>query len=143
MSSVTQDDVYRFVSDPQNKLAVLSSIASTGPQSALIGIAVTPELEIVFDTAKHSRKYPNLKADPRCSFVIGTSGAATVQLEGISREVNDPAELAKLKKVYFAAFPDGPSRESWPGIAYLAVKPTWLRFSDYAQTPPLIEELRF
>ena len=82
--------IYRFASDPQNKLAVISSIASTGPQSALVGIAVTPELEIFFDTVKHSRKYANLIADPRCSFVIGTTTATTVQFEGLAREVSDP-----------------------------------------------------
>ena len=135
--------IYRFASDPQNKLAVISSIASTGPQSALVGIAVTPELEIVFDTVRHSRKYPNLIADPRCSFVIGTTTATTVQFEGLAREVSDPAELAKLKTVYFTVFPDGPSRESWPGIVYIAVKPIWIRLSDYGETPPTIEALSF
>jgi hypothetical protein len=29
----------------------------------------------------------------------------------------------------------------WPGIAYFVVHPHWLRYSDYDQTPPLIQEL--
>jgi general stress protein 26 len=138
-----KDAVYRFLTDPQNKLAVFSSIADTGPQSALVGIAVTPDLEIVFDTVKHSRKYPNIVADPRCSLVIGTTSGTTVQYEGVAREVTDAGQLAQLKEFYFAAFPDGPSRESWPGIVYIAVKPTWIRFSDYGETPPRIETLTF
>jgi general stress protein 26 len=143
-SRVTLADVYRFVSDPTNKLAVLSSIASGGsPQSALIGIAATSELEIFFDTVRDSRKYANLIADSRCAFVIGTNSAVTVQYEGVAREVTEPEQLAQLKQVYFGAFPDGPSREAWPGIVYFAVKPTWLRFSDYGETPPVIETLRF
>lgn len=138
-----RDTLYRFLLDPQNKLAVFSSIASSGPQSALVGIAVTPDLEVIFDTVKHSRKYPNLVADPRCSLVIGTTSGTTVQYEGIAREVTEAAELTRLKETYFAAFPDGPSRESWPGIVYIAVKPTWIRYSDYGETPPVIETLTF
>jgi hypothetical protein len=138
-----RDTVYRFLADPQNKLAVLSSIASTGPQSALVGIAVTPDLEIVFDTVKQSRKYPNLMADPRCSFVIGTNSGTTIQFEGIAHEVTDAAELARLKEVYFAVFADGPSREAWPGIVYMVVRPTWIRYCDYGETPPVIETLTF
>jgi hypothetical protein len=45
---MTKADIYLFMSKP--KLGVLGSISSTGPQGALVGIAVTPELEIIFDT---------------------------------------------------------------------------------------------
>lgn len=49
-----------------------------------MGIAITPELEIIFDTVKSSRKYPNLVARPSCAFVAGGWGATeqTVQYEG-------------------------------------------------------------
>jgi len=37
---------------------------------------VTPELEIIFDTVKSSRKYPNLKKNPLVAWVIGcTTGS--------------------------------------------------------------------
>ena len=47
-------------------------------------------------------------------------------------------ELARLKAVYFAKFPDGPQRESWPGIAYFRVKPVWLRYSDFRGSEPKV-----
>jgi hypothetical protein len=122
---------------------VVSSIAGDGtPQSALVGIAVTPQLEIVFDTVKSSRKYPNLIARPRCSFAVGWGGEQTVQYEGMAVEPQG-SELEKYQQAYFAAWPDGPSRLAWPGIAYFAVKPLWVRYSDFDQSPPLIVELRF
>ena len=66
-------DLHQFIA--RSKLGVLSTIAETGtPQSALVGIAITPNLEIVFDTVKSSRKYPNLIARQQCSFVIGWTG---------------------------------------------------------------------
>ena len=125
------------------RYGVVSSIAGDGtPQAALVGIAVTPELEIIFDTVSSSRKYRNLMARPECSFVVGWSGEQTVQYEGIASTPTG-AELKRYQEVYFAAWPDGPARMSWPGIAYFVVRPTWIRYSDFDQNPPLIEEIKF
>ena len=30
---------------------------------------------------------------------------------------------------------------NWPGIAYFVVRPRWIRYSDYDQKPPIIEEV--
>ncbi len=133
--------IYAFMAG--YRYGVVSSVAKDGsPQSALVGIAVTPQLEIVFDTVKSSRKYPNLIARPRCSFVVGWGGEETVQYEGLAIEPHG-AELERFQQAYFATWPDGPSRLSWPGIAYFAVKPLWVRYCDYLQSPPLVIELRF
>jgi len=46
---MTEAELQWFVA--QSKLGVLSTLAGDGkPQSALVGFAVTPHLEIVFDT---------------------------------------------------------------------------------------------
>ena len=37
--------------------------------------------------------------------------------------------------------PDGPDRLSWPGLIYVRVRPTWLRYSDYSRDPVEIVEL--
>ncbi len=133
--------LYSFLS--QHRYGVVSSISPAGtPQSALVGIATTPDLEIVFDTVKSSRKYPNLIARPACSFVVGWAGEQTVQFEGIAAEPKVP-ELKHYQEMYFAVWPDGPSRLSWPGITHFVVRPRWIRYSDYDQRPPLIEESTF
>jgi hypothetical protein len=45
---------------------VLTTATNSGqPEAALVGFAVTPVLEIIFDTVRSSRKYPNLKENPR------------------------------------------------------------------------------
>jgi hypothetical protein len=123
------------------RYGVVSSLSRSGaPQSALVGIAVTPELDIVFDTVKPSRKYANLLADPRCSMVIGWSGEQTLQLEGLATEPHG-GELTPFQKAYFAVWPECREHLSWPGITYLVVRPTWIRYSDFDQRPPLIEEM--
>ena len=42
--------------------------------------------------------------------------------------------------IVYRVYPDGPSRLSWPGIMYVRVRPTWIRYSDYNVDPPLIVE---
>jgi Pyridoxamine 5'-phosphate oxidase len=139
---MTKELIHRFMDSQQ--LAVFSSICSTAqrPQSALVGIAVTSDLEVVFDTVRSSRKYQNLIQNPASSLVIGCAGAVTVQYEGDARELSG-SELATLQAIYFAKWPDGPTRLSWPGITYIAVKPRWIRYSDFSSPPPVIEELMF
>ena len=126
------------------RYGILSSLSKVGsPQSALVGIATTPELDIVFDTVKSSRKYPNLIERPSCSFVIGGwAEQQTVQFEGLAMEPEGD-ELRRYRQAYFSVWPDGPTRMSWPGIAYFVVRPRWIRFSDFDQSPPLIEEITF
>jgi general stress protein 26 len=125
----------------KHRWGVEASVASTGaPQAAVVGIAVSDQLELVFDTLDNTRKCTNLRRDGRVAFVIGWDDAQTVQLEGVADE---PAgdELARLQAVYFEAFADGPSRLSWPGITYFRVRPTWVRYSDFRGAEPLIVEL--
>jgi hypothetical protein len=133
--------IYEFLI--QHRYGVVSSLSNTGaPESALVGIAVTRELEIVFDTLKTTRKYPNLISRPSCCFVIGWENEQTVQLEGTAFEPKGE-ELAKYQQIYFERWPDGPARISWPGISWMVVRPTWLRYSDFNQSPPLIAEIEF
>ena len=135
------EEVFQFMN--RERLAVLATVAENGqPEAALMGFAVTPELELVFDTVKGSRKYPNLKKNPRVAWVIGCTTEVTVQYEGIAEEL-EGEELAKYKRPYFAAFPDGPARESWPGITYFLVRPKWVRYCDYDPENRRIDEMKF
>jgi pyridoxine/pyridoxamine 5'-phosphate oxidase len=136
-----QDAIFTFMSG--FRYGVVSSIADDGsPQSALVAIAVTPQLEIVFDTMRSSRKYTNLIARPRCSFVVGWGGEQTVQYEGIAFEPAG-AEAERYRGEYFAVWPDGSSRLTWTDLTHFAVKPLRVRLTDFDQSPPQIIELRF
>ena len=138
---MTKTDIYHFLA--KETLGVLATLSPEGrPQSALVGIAVTPELEIIFDTIKSSRKYRNLISNPAASFVVGWAGECTVQYEGEAFEP-EGSDIATYQKAYFATWPDGLTHLSWPGITYFVVRPKWIRYSDYDQRPPQIEEFNF
>ena len=126
-----------------HRLAVQASVAAgAAPQAAVIGYAVTDRFEMVFDTLDSSRKGQNLRRNNRIALVIGglvDGEERTVQYEGIADEPSGE-ELDRLKQVYYAAWPDGPSRLSWPGLTYVRVTPTWIRCSDFNANPPEITE---
>ena len=136
MSPQKQADLRAFIDSCDH--AVVSYLSDDGtPQSAVVAIAVSSELEIIFDTVDSSRKYRNLKTRPHCSVTVW-KGEKTVQYEGVAEE----ARIAH-REVYFQKLPDGRVRLKWPGIAYFVVRPKWIRYSDYDARPPLIEQYTF
>ena len=134
-----REAVYRFMQ--QYRYGVLSSVSVGGvPQSALVGIAVTSEIEIIFDALRSSRKYANLVRNPACSFVVGWGGEKTIQFEGVAKELSG-GEREQYLDVYFAVWPECRAHLKWPDITHFVVSPTWMRYSDYDQSPALIKEI--
>jgi pyridoxine/pyridoxamine 5'-phosphate oxidase len=131
---MTRAELIRFLRE--HRQGVVSTVSPSGaPEAALVGIAVTDELELVFDTLSTTRKVANLRANPRVAVVIGWAGEQTAQLEGIADEVTD----ARLRDAYYAVYPDGRERAAWKNLIYVRVRVTWARFSDFAANR--IEEL--
>lgn len=135
---MTKAELVAFIR--QHELAVQASIAASGaPQASVVGIVVTDDLEVVFDTVDKTRKCQNLRRDKRVALVIGWDEQQTLQYEGV---VDEPtgADLARLKEIYFETFPDGREREKWPGITYFRARPIWMKYSDFRGAAPTIIE---
>jgi len=123
----------------KHRLGVLATVSLTGdPEAAVVGIAVTDRLELIFDTIDTTRKCQNLRRCPKIAFVIGWDNETTVQYEGIADEPKGH-ELDRLKKAYFTVYPDGVERQSWPGITYFRVRPIWARYSNFNDPTTIIE----
>ncbi len=119
----------------------LATAAPDGqPQAAVIGVAVAPGRQLVFDTLESTRKYLNLINNPRVAVTIGWDDFRTIQLEGLARKLApDTPEHESLVALYLQRFPDGNQRLGWPGICHFAIAPTWLRYSDYRSGPRIFE----
>jgi hypothetical protein len=126
------------------RYAIQASVSSTvSPQAAVVGVVVTDDFELFFDTLDTTRKMRNLRQNPKIAFVIGGTvegDERTVQYEGIADEPKG-SELERLKTIYFDRFPDGPERLTWPGLVYVRARPSWIRYSNFNVDPPLIIEL--
>jgi len=139
---VTRAELLRLMRAERH--ATIASVAATGAaQAAVVGVVVSDELEIFFDTLDTTRKAVNLRARPRAAVVLGSvapDAKVTVQVEGLADEPRG-TDLEQLKELYFERFHDGPTRQAWKGLIYMRVRPTWIRVSDYSADPPRIVEL--
>jgi pyridoxine/pyridoxamine 5'-phosphate oxidase len=125
-----------------HRLGVVSTTSATGaPESALVNIAVTEDLELIFYALQDTRKCANLRRDPRVAVVIGWEDEKTLQYEGTADEPQNE-ELARLKKIYGASRPDAQFQMAWPGVTYFRVRPSWIRLSNYG-SPWSVEESVF
>lgn len=138
---MTETFIYEVIR--KHRLAVLATTSADGqPEAAVVGIAVTPDLEIVFDTVRSSRKYGNLVAQPKVAVVIGMKNEITTQYEGEAFELRGPEDDG-YREAYYAVFPEGRDRAAtWEGLVHFVIRPKWIRYSNYNE-PVVIEEMRF
>ena len=142
MTAISRASLLEFLRG--HRYAVEASAGALGgAQAAVVGIAVSDQFHLVFDTLESTRKAKNLVRDPRVAFVVGglsEGEGRTVQYEGVADRPGGP-ELEAIRELYFGTFPDGRERLAWQGLIHLRVVPTWLRYSDYLIDPPVIVEL--
>src|ERR1700690_1132091 len=134
---MTRNELLNFLR--KHRLGVLSTVSGAGePEAAVVGMAFTDQLEIIFDTLDTTRKCVNLRRNPKIAFVIGWDEETTVQYEGTADEPKG-AELDRLKEAYFVPYPDGRERQKWAGITYFRVRPMWARYSDFNAPLKIVE----
>lgn len=124
------------------RLGVIATASNDGmPEAALINIAVTDDLEIVFETTSATRKFVNLTRNPRVCLVIGWDNDQTLQVDGLV-DAPEGREYDRLKAFYLATFVRKASHEYWPGNDYYRVRIRWARLSNY-NMPRKVEEFSF
>jgi general stress protein 26 len=125
----------------EQKIGALATVDAAGqPHAAAMGAAITPSLDLIFDTLTATRKVADLHTSPACAWAFW-NGPIGIQYEGVAEPL--PADSPLIEDVYWAAFPDGRSRQSWPGLTYYRVRPRWIRYCDFSQKPNRIHELSF
>lgn len=137
----TKQKIFSFLK--AHNLAVLSTIAGNAlPQAAVVGYAVKPSLELFFGTYKSSRKYQNLRNNPRVALVVGWEQGKTVQYEGEAFELRDEA-LEQSKKFFLSQVPTVAKYVAETDERFFEVRPRWIRYSDISRDPWDVEELDF
>lgn len=107
------------------------------PEAALVGLAVTDEGELIFDSLTDTRKIANIRVHPRVALVIGWDDGVSVQLEG-QADVLAASERDLYGQVYLSQFPHAGVFDE--GFAVVRVVPEWLRYYDASQQPALVIE---
>jgi hypothetical protein len=111
----------------------LAMVATRGPagdaQAAEYGVAITEDVEFIFEISMHSQKYANILEFPQVALVVGGSEPVTVQSEGIA-DVPTDASRDRCLRVYFQQFPAGRKRALEPDITHVRIRPRWVRLLD-------------
>lgn len=129
---LSRADIQAFIA--ANRYGVIATNSPFGaPESAVVGLAASMALELVFDTLGSTRKVANLRRNPNISVVVGFSDEGTLQYEGLADEPGGE-DLERMQHVYFGAFPDGPARQAWAGITYVRIRPSWLKFTSFTDS---------
>ncbi len=128
-----------------HRYGVVSSISGDGtPQSALVGIAISQDLEIIFDTVEVFPEISQSHSHGQIA-LLSWDGLEkqTVQFEGLASEANGP-DLKRCQEIYFSSLAGGASAFEMAGTSpILWCDPDGIRYSDYDQTPAVIEEVAF
>jgi PPOX class probable F420-dependent enzyme len=112
-------------------LGVVATVGPAGaPQAALVGLAATERGELVFDTARDSRKLSNIVADHEVALVVGWHDEVTAQIEGVA-DIPREADRDRCLDAYFQQYPEGRERAESPSIVHVRVRPRWVRYSDF------------
>ena len=129
------------------KLAVISTINSSQatPESALIAYTEDKNLNLYFQTGRHTRKAQNLKKNPRVSLVVGLAlkDLITIQYEGQAFKITKNDEIQTSKKRFIEK--DSPTTKEYlehPTSIFFKVTPTWIGYSDYSGGKPHVFELK-
>lgn len=115
------------------------------PESALIAFAQTDKLEIIFESFADTRKWRNLQKNQHVALVVGwdVKRHITLQYEGLANAI-PVSEIEKYATIFLAK--DTPCSETFlhdPRVRLFKVRPTWIRYSDYTGTVPVIFEKSF
>ncbi len=123
---------------------VIATVGPGGsPEAALMDIAVTPDLEIIFETTDQTRKFSNLRARPVIAFVVRQGGSETLQYDGMAEQLSESRALERHGHHSFLRLP---AKNLAPGLAgqllLPGTRPMWVRFSDLVSAAR-VEEFRF
>lgn len=130
-------DVREFLN--QFETCVIATVDSSGqPEAATVGFSVDSDFKIMIATNEKTRKAANLVANSRVALVVGFEGPKTVQLEGVAQKINLEQNQTRIN-LHFQKVPGAKKFAGEAGQNYYLITPTWLRFTDYTQKPPIFE----
>lgn len=140
ISDAKRKELFDFIAE--RRMGVIATVDAEGrPEAALMNLAVTPSLEILFETTNQTRKFANLARNPAVALVVGWNDERTLQYDGIAEKAVG-AVAAVAREAFLAAFPEKASHQFWPGNDYFRVRPRWIRFSSY-YNPRSVAEYSF
>ena len=142
MNEQQKQQVIKILQNNEFGVICTNSYDRVAPESAVVAISNTEDLQIIFGTFQDSRKFKNLQRDRNVSIVVGWDNdkKQTMQIEGVAEIVSEELR-PKIEDIHCLK---NKASEKFRGNlqqAYFLVKPYWIRFSDFSKHPQEIWEI--
>lgn len=101
------------------------------PESAVVTISETDDMEIIFGSSELGRKNKNIAVNPHVSLVVGWDIVVreTLQIEGVVVRVLD-SEREKIEALHCAKNPIFTKYNGNPSFQYFKLHPRWIRYAN-------------
>ncbi len=138
ISAEQQQKLLEFFAQHPTAVIATADTENT-PAAAVVLFVVEDNLSFLFGTHP-TRKYRNLKMNPKVAFVVA-SGYASAQLHGLAVELSGD-DLAQAGKIFIAKHPEM-NKHMLEGTVFFRFSPTWVRFTNNGAQPPEVWETEF
>lgn len=125
----------------QYELCVISTANKQNEvESAVMALVTTEECSLLMSTETGTRKWKNMQENNHVAVVVGgLKNDPSAQINGEFKELTGENAL-KAKEYMLKVHPEWEHYFDSPTSAFFCVTPTWVRFSDFSQSPPLVTE---
>ncbi len=123
------------------RFAVVATIFDGEPQAATVAFSARYDFEIIFGTYYTTRKYRNLKQNPKVAVVVGWDESVTVQMEGSAEELHGEL-LEECKRIHVEKNPSSAVYANMEENRYFKVQPNWVRYTDISALPEFVVEIK-
>jgi len=136
------EELLHYLKTKNPKLCAMATSSNEGkPSCAIVAYAVLDDLTLILSTRRTSRKWSNLQVNPSIALAIGWSFAEMfVQYDGTVELVTEGDEFSKLETNFYEQNPET-KKFKGPDTAFIKVKPTRIRISDFSKQPPVSKEI--
>lgn len=135
MTTEQKDKILNFLKN--TKIGVIATHAHDRqyPESAVITISETPDLHIIFNSSKLSRKNKNILVNNKVSISSGFNWEAmqTLQIEGNAYIITDEGRVSTMIDNHFEKNPHLLVYRNDKEREFVEVVPKWIRYSDIAK----------
>lgn len=132
MTIEQKDKILNFLKN--TKIAVMSTYSKDReyPESAVITLSETPDLHIIINSSKNSRKNKNILDNNKVSIAMGFdwNTMQTVQIEGDAHIMTTEEKIPSIIDYHFERNPHLLCYRDKEDREFIEVVPRWIRYTD-------------
>jgi general stress protein 26 len=121
---------------------ISTNTGGKSPESAVVAISETEDLDIIFGSFNTARKNKNIRENSFVSVVVGwdMEHKKTVQIEG-EAFITTGEEREMLENIHCAKNKGSSKYRGDSKQEYFRIKPFWIRYSDFSVHPQEVWEV--